>query len=398
LSLELSALSYLHYLTDRSLDYLANNKGEHMLKTAAIVLSVILLVMVTEIEVEADEFKVTSSVGLKGEYNDNIFFSETERLDLNLAGFLHVIEYAHNDELSGTDYDGRGRLKYSLAPRLLLNAGALYDKSTQPDRDVVETGLIQNDKTRRRQRYNGGLEYVLSEKAAAALSYLFQDDNWDSNDPDDEDLTLNSADMLLTYDLSGTFESTVGRLNFGYANADYETATIDYYFGTLGFVHHFSEIYSIQLDAGGRYTDSEFENNRSDQRWGGRGILSLIYTGEFSRVNLSASHDVDAASGRSGAVERTAFVLDAHHQFLEKLWPGVSAGYYLNKSSRDEFSSDKIDEQMVRVRPRILWEIHRYVSLEGAYEFVYVKDDADNTDTDRNKVYLQLTFAYPVID
>lgn len=389
-----------------------------MPKTIAMAVVGSWLMIVFGLNAIADEFKVIPSVSLKGEYNDNIFFSEgdeeddyigtispgieiierTERLDLNLAGFAHVIEYAHNDEISGTDYDGRGRLKYGLTPRLLLNAGALYDKSTQPDRDVVETGLIQGDKTRRRQRYSGGLEYVLSEKAAATLSYLFQDDNWDSNDADDEDLTLNSVDMLLTYDLSRTFESTIGRLNFGYANADYETTTIDYYFGTLGFVHQFSEIYSMQLDAGARYTDSDFENNSSDQRWGGKGRLSLIYSGEFTRFDLSASHDVDAASGRRGAVQRTAFVLDARHQVLEKLWPGVSAGYYLNKSSRDEFASDRIDEQTVRVRPRFLWQLHRYVSLEGAYEFVYVKDDADDTDTDRNKVYLQVTFAYPVIE
>ena len=389
-----------------------------MLKTAAVVLGVILLVTVTGTETGADEFKVTPSVSLRGEYNDNIFFSEsdeeddyigtvspgleilerTERLDLNLAGFAHVIEYADHSKVSGVDYDGNGRLKYNLTPRLLFNAGALYDKSTQPDRDILTTGLVQSDKTRYRQRYNGGLEYVLSEKATAALSYLFQHDNWHSNDPDDEDLTLNSADMLLTHDLSGTFKSTIGRLNFGYANADYQTATINYYFGTLGFLHRFSEIYSIQLDAGARYTDSEFKGTGSDQRWGGKGKLRLSYDGEFTRIYLDASRDVDAASGRRGAVERTAFVLDARHQLLEKLWPGISAGYYLNKSSRDEFASDKIDEQTVRVRPRLSWEINRYVSLEGAYEFVYLKDNVDDTDTDRNTVYLQVTLAYPVID
>jgi hypothetical protein len=389
-----------------------------MLKTAAVVLGVILLVTVTGTETGADEFKVTPSVSLRGEYNDNIFFSEsdeeddyigtvspglemsdrTERLALNLAGFAHVIEYADHSKVSGVDYDGNGRLKYNLTPRLLFNTGALYDKSTQPDRDVVETGLIQSDKTRYRQRYNGGLRYILSEKAAAELSYLYQHDNWDSHDPDDENLTVNSADMLFTYDLSGTFNSTVGRLNFGYANYDYETSDVNLYFGTLGFLHHFSEIYSIQLDAGPRYTDSSFDGGGNDQTWGGRGNLHLIYSGEFTRVDLGASHDITAASGRRGAVERTAFVLDARHQLLEKLWPGISAGYYLNKSSHDEFASDKIDEQTVRVRPRLSWEINRYVSLEGAYEYVHVKDNEDNTDTDRNTVYLQVTFAYPVID
>ncbi|MGD9122696.1 MAG: outer membrane beta-barrel protein [Desulfobacterales bacterium] len=366
----------------------------------------------------AAEFKVIPSLVLRGQYNDNIFFdaeneesdyigtvkpgleiiNRTERLDLSLAGHYRVIRYRDQGELDAEDYDGRGRLKYNLTPVLRLNAGALYDKSTQPDRDVVETGLIQNQRTRRRQRYNGGLEYTINEKAATTFNYVYQDDDWSSNDPDDEDWTLNSADMLFTYDLSGTIESTVGRVNFGYANADYETAEIDYYFATLGFLHQFSEIYSMQLDAGPRYTDSEFDDNQSDQKWGGRGYLALIYSGEFTRADLSASYDVDAASGRRGAVERTRFVADVRHRFLEKLWLGISGGYYLNKSSQDEFAQDEIDERTVRVRPRFNWEIHRYVSLEGAYEYIYVDDNADDTDTDRHNVYLQVTFAYPVIE
>jgi len=388
------------------------------MKRVAITVLVSWLVIGFGLDAGADEFKVIPSVALRGEYNDNVFFDEdneesdyigtaspgleitnrTERMDLNLNGHYRIIRYRDAGDLDAEDYDGHGRLKYSLTPILRFTGGAMYDKSTQPDRDVVETGLIQNRRTRRRQRYNGGLEYTINEKAAAALSYVYQDDNWSSNDPDDEDWTLNSGDMLFTYDLSGTFASTIGRLNFGYANADYETAEINYYFGTLGFVHRFSEIYSMQLDGGLRYTDSEFDNNQSDQKWGGRGYLALIYAGEFTNADLSASYNVDAASGRRGAVERTQFVLNARHRFLEKLWLGFSAGYYLNKSSKDEFAEEEIDEKTVRVQPRFSWEVHRYVALEGAYQYVYVDDNTDNTDTDRNQVYLQVKFSYPLID
>jgi hypothetical protein len=118
----------------------------------------------------------------------------------------------------------------------------------------------------------------------------------------------------------------------------------------------------------------------------------------FTVADLSASYDVDPASGRRGAVERTSFVASARHRFLEKLWLGISAGYYLNKSSQDEFAQEKIDERTVRVQPRFNWEIHRYVSLDGAYQYVYVDDSVDDTDTDQHKAYLQVKFAYPVID
>jgi hypothetical protein len=389
-----------------------------MLKAIAVVVLGCWLMIGFGLAAVAAEFKVIPSLALKGEYNDNVFFDEknersdyiatvapgldiinrTERLDFSLGGHLRIIRYRDQDDLDAEDYDGSGRLSYSLSPILRVHAGALYDKSTQPDRDVVETGLVQNRRTRRRQRYNGGLDYSMTEKAAVALNYTYQDDDWNSPDPDDEDWTLNSGDLLFTYDLSGTIPNTVGRLNATYANADYETTETDYYAGTLGFVHQFSEIYSVQLDAGARYTDSEFENNRSDQKWGGKGYLGLIYGGEFTRADLSASYDVAAASGRRGPVERTRFVINARHQFLEKLWLGISAGYYLNKSSEEEFAQNEIDEKTVRVRPGFDWEIHRFVSLDGAYEYVYTDDNADNTDTDRHKVYVQVKFSYPVID
>ncbi len=197
-----------------------------MLKMTILAILIIGAAVLSAVNSTADEFKVLPSLSLKGEYNDNIFFSEsnkeddyigilspgleiierTERLDLNLTGAAHIIEYADNDELSGLDYDAKGRFKYSLTPRLNFRASALYDKSTQPDRDIVEAGLVQNDKTRRRQQYSGGLDYVFTEKAAVALNYLYLDDDWSSNDPDDEDLTINRGDMLFTYDISSLFD------------------------------------------------------------------------------------------------------------------------------------------------------------------------------------------------
>jgi len=389
-----------------------------MLKTIAVAVLGSALIIGSGLNAGADEFKLIPSVAIRGEYNDNIFFdrddavndyigtaspgleiiNRTERLDLNLNGYYHIIRYKDTGDLDTEDYDGRGKISYQFTPRFSGSAAAAYIKDSRPDRDVVETGLVQNARIRRRQRYDGGLEYNISEKAAAAFSYLYQDDNWDSNDPRNEDLTLNSADMMFTYNLSSTFESTVGRLNFGYAKADYETSKTDYYFATLGFLHHFSEIYSLQLDAGPRYADLELENDQNDRGWGGRGSLSLIYSGEFTRADLSASHDIEAASGRRAPVERTSFVLNARHRFLEKLWLGLSTGYYMNESSSKEFAAFQVDERTVRVRPRFSWEIHRYVNIEGAYEYVYVNDNTDNANTDRNKVYLQVKFAYPVVE
>jgi hypothetical protein len=148
-----------------------------MLKTIAIaVLGGVLIVGAGQVA-KAAEFKAIPSIALRGEYNDNIFFTRdetisdyigtgspgleiinrTERLNLNLNGAFHFIRYEDADELDSDDYDAQGRIRYQLTPVLTGSAGAAYIKDSRPDREIEETGLVQDVRTRRRQRYNGGL-------------------------------------------------------------------------------------------------------------------------------------------------------------------------------------------------------------------------------------------------
>ena len=389
-----------------------------MLKAIAVAVLGSGLIIGLGLNAGADEFKVIPSVTLRGEYNDNVFFDEdnedsdyigkvspgleiidrTERLNLNLNGRFHIIRYRDAGDLDAEDYDGRGAISYQFTPVFRGSASAAYVKDSSAGRDIDETGLVQSTDTRRRQSYGAGFDYTLTEKASVDFSYAFDKSDFDNPDRDEEDFKSHSAGAGFNYNLSSLLYETTGRLAAGYAHYDYETSKTDYYYGTVGAMWRFSEIFSLKADVGARYTDTQFKGADNNTKWGGLGSAALTYHGEFTTADVSAGRDIQAASGRRGVVERTTFVLDVRHRFLEKLWLGVSAGYYLNESSADEFAAEKIDEETLRVRPYFNWGIHRYVSLEGAYEYVYVDDNTDNTDTDRNQVYLQVKFAYPVIE
>ena len=172
-----------------------------MLKTVAVAVLGSGLIIGFGWNAGADELKVIPSVALRGEYNDNVFFDEdneesdyigtaspgleiierTERLDMNLNGHYHIIRYKDAGDLDAEDYDGRGKISYQFTPVFRGSAAAAYIKDSRPDRDIDETGLVQSARTRRRQSYDGGLEYNISEKAAAALSYQYRKDDWDSD-------------------------------------------------------------------------------------------------------------------------------------------------------------------------------------------------------------------------
>ncbi|UCF94522.1 MAG: outer membrane beta-barrel protein [Desulfobacterales bacterium] len=400
------------------------------LKTCAVLFLAISLAMVLPGDVPADEFKLIPSVAVREEYNDNIFFdpkdeeddfittitpgleliNRTERLDLNLAVGISPFFYADNTDLNDVDQDYGGNINYRLTPRLNAAADASYLVDNRPDRDVETSGLVQNAKTRRRQHYGAGLNYALSEKAGTSLSYAYDRDDFDSDQDRNKEYESHTAGLGFTYNLSQWVAATIGRLNFGYANYDYRTSETDYYFGSVGVLHNFTEIWSLLVDVGARYTDSEFERrvlvppatiqtvNDDDSGWGGIGQAVLEYRGETTRTSLTGSHDISAASGRTGVVQRTKAVFDVRRRFTEKLVFGFSAGYYLNKADEDEFGSNEIDEETFRIQPRIRWEFFDNFTLEAAYSYNYENDDANDTSSNRSKVFLQVAYGLPLFE
>ena len=94
----------------------------------------------------ADEFKLTPSLAVKEEYNDNVLYTRTnvqsdfittispglalrdrtERMDIYLSGRLDRRLYSSQTDLNATDQYYQGAGKYALSPRLNLSGKAFY--------------------------------------------------------------------------------------------------------------------------------------------------------------------------------------------------------------------------------------------------------------------------------
>jgi hypothetical protein len=383
----------------------------------------------------ADEFKLTPSVALRQEYNDNLFFDSkdeeddfitrikpglellerTERLDLRLAGFLTPVLYWDKDDLNAVDQEYSGRAGYKLTPLLTLGAQAAVRVDHQPDRDILTTGLAYGDNRRLQQTYGGSLGYAFSERTSASLAYTYNREDWGgSNDEDLEDYDSHGATLGLSREFGSAPGVTVGVLNFGWATYDYESSETDYYFGTAGVKHRLSEIFNLTADIGARYTDSSFDVERlalvppgvlrvvtreeSDSGLGGIGHLAVEYAGERARASLGASHDINAASGSRGVVQRTGLTANGGYLLTEKLRFGLTASAFRNKSDDEEFSSSEVDEYAYNLRPSLRWEILRDVTLEAGYTFTYLDDRAEDANSVRNVGYLQVAYGLPLFE
>jgi hypothetical protein len=396
----------------------------------------VMLVWAFQLPVAFGQFAIRPSLAVRGEYNDNIFFTSedevddyiltirpgieiterTERLDAKLSGYVAPFFYEDNSDLDEVDQDYRGRIGYQLTPRFSARADAYFIVDNRPDRDLLTTGLVQSIDQRERYHFGAGANYQLSEKAVVDLSYDWNWDDWDEDVLDQEDLTANVVNLRYLHNLSGLLEASTGRLNFGYANYDYDTSETDSFFGGAGLEHMFSEIFALEVDLGVRYVDSEFDvvkqepivpglpffrtvtDQETNSGWGAVGQAIIEYRGEKTRSNFLISRDLAATSGRRGPTDQFRAVFSIYHRPLEKMRLGLTTGYYRNKADEGDFSSQEIDEDTYRIRPSIRWEFYDNFTMEGAYTYTYLDNKVADRTTSQNRIILQVAYGLPLFD
>jgi len=365
----------------------------------------------------ANGFDIIPSIAVKGEYNDNIFVTQsgeiddyittlspgieleqrTERLNLRLSGRIDGLIYTDNNDLNHIDQDYAGRVHYQLTPRMGGGFESGYLRDSRPDRDIQTTGLVLGADIRHRQRFRAFGDYLLTEKTAAAISYAYSKEEFDEAPLND--FSSHTADIGFTYNLETLWKSTLGRMNFGYTIVDYTSSKVDNYSATLGIERRLSELYRFVFDIGPRFTRTEFDIPAvaPNEVWGVRGQISLTYSGEYTNIRLNFSHDVQPASGRAGATERTGLSATIGRRFSDKFRSDLSASYYLNKSDQQEFAFSNIDENSFSIQPRLRYEFTRDMALEAYYAYTIIDDQVTDTERVQNIFYLLFTLRYPLL-
>jgi hypothetical protein len=396
----------------------------------------------------ANELKLVPSATLKEQYNDNILFSvndrksdfistltpgielsdRSERLDANLLVRLNGILYARTSGLSAVDQDYRGRLSYMLSPRTRLSTEASYILDSQPDRETATTGLVLGAVKRHRQQYSISGERTLSEKTSAALAYSYEQDDYDNNRF--SDLKYHDASLTFTHNLDWLMRATKGSANFDYAHYTSSVllidnltsdSTVDNFSATIGLSRAISEVWSVQANAGGRYTVSKFHSwepgyvpvqyqgsiflvrfyspvNQTSRQWGWVGQLALSYKGELTDGSLAFNTDVQPASGQtSGTTVRTGLVADMRRRFTYELSGSMSVGYYLNKSNPGAIAGQAIDQETVLVTPGIRYEFNRDMYLDASYQYATVFNNIYRNEAGRNTFFVRLYIQNPFI-
>ncbi len=370
-------------------------------------------------DVLADADDLVLSVGVKEEYLDNIFFTQddkvddfittlsagidarkrTERLSAGLKGLFDGVIYQDNDDLNNLDQFYDGYVNYLVSERLSVVGEASLKNDSRPDRDVVDTGLILGTNVRKTQRYNGKVGYQLTELSNVLVGYTFRKEDYESRISDDYD--AHSAVARWQHDLQYWLVGTKGNVTFGYDRYNYRFSRTDNYSLTLGLEKELSELYSVYIDLGGRYSEYDFFNDDDDDlnvnSDGTGGILKsgLKYKGEYSNMDVYILHDIAPASGRGRTVQRTSFIGSWRYRITEKISSGLNGGYYWNQG---DISADPLDERTIRVVPRLIYRLTNNMKIIASYSHTWIDQKHIDIDKSRNDLFIHFTWDHTFFD
>jgi hypothetical protein len=387
----------------------------------------------------ADEFKLLPGISLRQEYNDNLFFdrwakthdfittispkldltNKTEKLDLALSGRVDILEYLENSSLNRKDqfYTGSGR--YSFTQKLGVSARGSYTSDSRPDRDVLVSGLVYNSARRLTTTYGFGSDYVFTEKTTGFVSYDYAKSDWSSPKFSGYNYEWYGVNGGFSRDMSSLMAGTKAQLNMGYDNTKYLGLEIDTYMASLGVTKKFSEVWSFSVDGGARYLRSDFvattfqlvpilppfiyqvvriTQPQTTEKLAWLAHSTLSYAGEKTNGSLTLGRDIYAGSGSLGALERTSAALSVSRRLTWE-WSGTfSASYYTNRAKSGAFGTFEINRETVSVSPGIRYEFTRDVFLDVAYSFILARDIFNETEVQRNQVWVRLTVQHPMFE
>jgi len=370
----------------------------------------IVLLTISPFATFAADVTLTPSLGLRGEYNDNIDFSRvnkqddyigtvspalsldvaTPRFTFGATAGVDVIRYNENTE---NDYERQNyglTMGYQLFERMSVNVRGSYIADTTLDTELQETGVVERRSERDFYSAGGGVSFTLTEVSDLALDYTFAKTEYDLAGFEESD----SHSASLAYSHAFNNRRDVVTFRPYYRNTDSDEENLDTYGLTIGLAHTFSETLQGDISAGPRYTETEYISGRTDDDWGWTAEVNLTKTWQTASAQIGYSRDLSyTAEGETVEVDRVT--LTVSKMLTSKLSSQLAGSLYFTKSTDSE--TEDTDTRYYTVTPSLNYNFTDQVALNLAYSYAneYDKTLSNNREVDRNTVWLTLNFNFP---
>jgi len=359
------------------------------------------------------EGSLLTSVALRQEYNDNIFYTASNKTDdfisyvtpaLNLTyatEILNLSALAAWDGLLYWDNSDQNRLNqryglnvgYRMTERWSVSANGLYIFDSVQDSQLDETGSVESGLSdRQRVNAGAGLDYAISERNNIGAAYEFQDTVFER----DADVDTKVHDFRVYYQRRLKNQRDVISIfpQFTWADSD----DWDGYNPSLNFswAHPFSETLDSSITLGVRHTYINYKDDRDDTNdWGGVADMWLRKRGELTTGRVGFSNDLQTrTNGEIINVSRLYANID--HRLSRRFGVGLNGGVWYSNLIESSPETDD-DRWYYDVSPSAFYRLTEYHILRLTYSYNHqtLLDRDDDDKIDRQRILLELTFNFP---
>lgn len=416
-----------------------NTMGRHLLLFACV------LVIGWPFDLKGAEYRVTPSLELRETYDDNIFFKDTsdwehrlspsitldlrtERSQLGTTARLDVSEYSRHSEFDTTNQHYEVFAETMPSERYQLSFSGSYKDDYTFVEALEESGIIADRSRRKRYTLEPGTAFSLSPRDSLRLFYTFRQIDYASDRYNDTQ--VNGAGLTWAHEMADertTVLATVSASQVVFESDDElwfttggnvaqrrtEDVTQETLRLWLGLEHAWSETVDAALQVGGHYTESEFaefQGQRLLRVGSGFAVVpfyevehnydsgfivdgSLNWRSERTTLSLNVNRDV-SESTLGENITRDRVRVGSGYRFSER-WRGrFSAAYY--QSETDGLVGNEDERRTYALNPSMSYRLAEEVSLSLGYRYTWTEDRDDDDRDERNRVFAQISMAWPI--
>jgi hypothetical protein len=359
----------------------------------------------------AAEYVVTPSIHLQETYDDNVYFrnvddfellispgldleARTEKGELKTSATWDISEYHRHNELDSVDQTYR--LSAGLMPTDLYRldfAGEYKDDYTFFSA-LEESGLLAERSRRKRATLQPGVVMALDPRNSLGVSYDFVKTQYHLERY--SDYRVHGLNVTWAHDLMNERTSIIcsvsgNQVDYDQTDGDTKQQTL---IGLVGVDHEFSEALQVTLQAGARYTESEFTSgvltvDDDDTGFVVDGTLGW----RLERFTLSANVNRDfrpSIYGENTTRDRVRASLG--YRFTEQFRGSLSTAYYRNET---DGVLDEEKRQTYSVRPLVRYRFTEHIDLQLGYSYTWTENEITDNSEERNRIFVNLSMTWP---
>jgi len=353
----------------------------------------------------AAEWSGSATLFLREEYNDNILMTTAphdtvwgstasslltlamrdERLQVKAAALTEYTRYAGQQGLDTTIYDLTLSPVYTTGRATWGLDGELKQDLTLGG-ELQETGVVLTRSRRRTGSVGPSLTWALTEKTSLQWQYRLTHVLYPGGDPGLVNYDLQEATMAAI--VSATERSSV-TVSLDYT--EYRATSVSYlsrdYAARIELTHHFTELTTGSLAAGGHQSTSTAGSSGTDRQWGWLFDGHLERQSEVMTVTGRVSHEV-YPSGAGYLLEVAHASGQINRNLFLSLSVFASADAYLSTALRTDIHIP--DSRYYSTGAGLSWKWNEHWATDASYQ--YSRQDAPEV-VKANVVYLRVVFT-----